>query len=302
MAAKLPDFASIMNGFLLVVVLYRMSLEEAPALRSLSKLRSLFRGHGIRVLVVDNTPGISPESFAIDSDRTYLSFGDNRGLASAYQAAYLKAKVEGYGHLILLDQDSEVSQQLISALAQITSDQQETVGIWCPRVTCCGKYISPYSLGAFAWPDYHLKSGSDHLYGINSFSIVNVRFLEEIGGIEQYYWLDCLDTWLYESAHRTGWAIKQLDVNVHHDLSLVSGRIGLDRMNNIAFYESCFASEHWPLEKIIGTTLRLAARGIRRMRVIGGIRNYGYYLFHILKGMRTGMKRRKCGVGRSDKR
>jgi GT2 family glycosyltransferase len=281
-----------MNRFLFVVVLYRMSFTEAPTLRSLFDLRSLLREHGIRVLVVDNTPGITAESFSIDTETTYLSFGDNRGLASAYQAAYLMAKTEGYRHLVLLDQDSEVSQQLIFALTQITGEQTESVGIWCPRVTCYGKRVSPYSLGVFAWPHYDLTSGSDHLYGINSFSVVNVRFFEEIGGVEQFYWLDCLDTWLYEKAHRTGWAVRQLDVNVEHDLSLVSGRISLDRMKNIAFYESCFASEHWTPEKILGTALRLSGRGIKRMGAIGGARNYGSYLFHILKGMRTGMKRR----------
>jgi len=285
------------NRFLFVVVVYRMSLTEVPALRSLLDLRPLLREHGDRVLVFDNTPGITAESFSIDADITYLSFGENRGLASAYHAAYLTAKANGYGHLVLLDQDSEVNEQLISALTQVTGEQTESVAIWCPQVGCYGKRISPYSIGVFAWIDYGPQPGSQSLYGINSFSVVNVRFIEDIGGVEQFYWLDSLDTWLYHSAHRTGWVVKQLGVEVDHDLSLVSGRISLDRLKNIAFFESCFAFEHWPAGKIIGTILKLFVRGIRRMDTIGGIRNYAAYIFQILEGSRMGRKRRTIRVG-----
>lgn len=262
-------------------------------MRSLLDQCALFKERGIRVLVIDNTPGEKPRSFPIDSDTEYIAFGKNGGLASAYQTAFLRAKDDGCPFLVLLDQDSEINTSYILALDEVKQALMSPIGIWCPNLTCCGKRISPYSLGAFGWPDYSPSGNSPYLYGINSFSVVRTSCIEAIGGFDRFYWLDCLDFWLYERAQRDGWTVKRLNITVKHDLSLISGRISATRLKSIAFYESCFVLEYGSPGKVIGVILRLVLRGLKRIKMIGGVRDYGYYLREIIRGICVGLGRRR---------
>ena len=79
-------------------------MEESRTLLSLSAIRSRFEHLGIRVLVIDNTPGREAGSRTLDNETDYLSFGENRGLARAYQAACERAQAEQYRYLVLFDQ------------------------------------------------------------------------------------------------------------------------------------------------------------------------------------------------------
>lgn len=288
-----------MNEFLFVVVLYEISMSQSLTVRTLTKHRGNFQQQGIHLLVIDNTPTAKPESFAVDGEIEYTSFGENRGLANAYQTAFLMAKARKFRFLVLFDQDSEVNEDFISALDEVAKERGSSVAIWCPDVICDGTPISPYSLNSFGWPNFYPKRESKGLYGINSFSVVNVRFVEIIGGFEQFYWLDCLDTWLYEQANSEGWYIQRLSASVKHNLSLVSGRISPSRMQNIAFYESSMVLEYGTGRRILGTILRLILRGIKHLKIMGGFRIYRCYLKEIINGARAGLKRRSRKASRS---
>jgi GT2 family glycosyltransferase len=282
-----------MSRFSCVVVLYEMNMTESPTLCSLFELRELLSERGIDVLILDNTPGRKAESLVIDADTRYVAFGENRGLAEAYQAAFLSAKAAGIRFLVLLDQDSQVDSSFICALDDIAECHDATIGIWCPDVISYRKRISPYSLNALGWPNYSPRGDADRLYAINSFSVVSIDCIEAIGGFEPFYWLDCLDSWIYESAQRRGWTVRRLGVNVRHDLSLVSGKISLARIRGIAFFESCFAVEYGSAGRVAGTVLRLILRGLKRFKIIGGLTAYGSYLREIARGIDVGLKRRR---------
>jgi hypothetical protein len=290
---------AMMKQFSCVVVLYEMSLSESPTVRSLAEQRTLLRERGIHVLVLDNSPGKSPAAFAVNDEIDYVAFGENKGLSNAYQAAFILAKSDNYQFLVLLDQDSLVDSTYILSLDHISTTPATHIGIWCPDVVSCGRHISPYSVNAVGWPDYFPSHGSRRLYGINSFSVIRVECIETLGGFERFYWLDCLDSWLYESAQRRGWAVERLGVTVHHDLSLVSGKISLARMKNIAFYESSFAFEYASMVKVLGALVRLVLRGLKHPRIVGGIWNYFLYLREIYRGGCAGLKRKRAAVASS---
>ena len=287
-----------MNEFFFVVVLYEMSMSQSLTVRSLSQHSARFQQQGIHLLVIDNTPGVKPESFAVDDQTEYLAFGENRGLAGAYQTAFLMAKAKDFRFLVLFDQDSDVNDDFIGALNGVGHESSSSIAIWCPEVICGETPISPYSMNSFGWPIYSSQGKSEKLYGINSFSIVNVRFVEAIGGFEEFYWLDCLDTWLYEQAHKNNWSVRRLCANVKHDLSLVSGSVTTSRMRNIAFYESALALELRPGGQVPGTMLRLVLRGIKHATAMGGFSNFWHYLREIINGAKAGMKRRGRKVAR----
>jgi len=285
-----------MKQFMFVVVLYEMSMLESATLRSLSEQSALMSDRRMRVVVIDNTPGKKPGALTIDSITGYISTGENLGLANAYQLAFQMAKADEFRFLVLLDQDSEVDSSFIAALDVVAREHAASVGIWCPDIVSSGRRISPYSSNVFGWPNYSPSHNSRRLFGISSFSVVNIRFIDAIGGFDQFYWLDCLDSWLYEKAHQHSWAVMRLHITVKHDLSLVSGKISLARMKNIAFYESCFVIEYGPIGRVAGTILRLALRGLKRWRTVGGVRNYGSYLREIWKGIRVGLQRKENGA------
>jgi hypothetical protein len=293
--SALPEIA--LNEFLFVVVLYEMSMSQSLTVRSLSQFRARFQQRGIHLLVVDNTPGVKAEASTVDGETEYISFGENMGLANAYQTAFRIAKAKNFRFLVLFDQDSEVNGDFIGALDEVANDYGSSIALWCPEVICGEAPISPYTLNSFGWPN-HPRSESGWLYGINSFSVVNVGFVEAIGGFEQFYWLDCLDTWLYEQAHKSHWSVRRLRASVKHDLSLLSGRITPTRMRNIAFYESSLAMEFGAGGRMLGSVLRLILRGIKHAKAMGGPRDFWYYLNEIVNGARSGLKRRSGRVAR----
>ena len=287
-----------MKHFLFVVVLYNTSMSQSITMCSLCERHNLLRARGVRVLVVDNTSGIKSEILFLQNGIQYVAFGENRGLANAYQFAYDVAKSDKFRFLVLLDQDSEITNDFIYALDAVVDDYDSAIAIWCPDVFSCGKPISPYSFSVIGWPNFNPRSDVDCLYGINSFSVVNMKFIEYIGGFNTFYWLDCLDLWLYERARHTTWKIIRLKTSVKHDLSLVSGEISLPRLKNIAYFEACFIVEYGTVARIAGTIIRLGLRGIKRRQQIGGVYNYALYLNEVLRGINTGLKRRsgKCAL------
>ena len=287
-----------MNYFLFVVVLYNTSISQSLTMRSLLEKRDLLKARGIRISVVDNTPGIKPETLFLQNEIQCIAFGENRGVAKAYQFAYQVAKQDKFRFLVLLDQDSEITHEFIYALDEIVDDHDLPIAVWCPNVLSCGKPISPYSLSFMGWPNFSPRSDADRLYGINSFSVVNMKFIESIGGFNTFYWLDCLDLWLYERARQTDWKVVRLNTSVKHDLSLVSGEISLARLKSIAYFEACFVVEFGTIARIAGTIFRLGLRGIKRKKHIGGAYNYLLYFTDVLRGINTGLKRRcdKCSL------
>lgn len=282
-----------MKHFLFVVVLYNTSMSQSLTMCSLLERRDLLKARGIHVLVVDNTPGLKPETLFLPNGIQYVAFGENRGLANAYQFAYHVASPDRFRFLVLMDQDSEITNDFIYALDEMVDDYDLPIAIWCPDVFSCGKPISPYSFSVIGWPNFAPRSDVDCLYGINSFSVVNMNFIDYIGGFNTFYWLDCLDLWLYERARQTDWKIMRLNSSVKHDLSLVSGKISLARIKSIAYFEACCVVEFGTVPRIAGTIIRLGLRGIKRSQHIGGVYNYLLYFNEVLRGINTGLKRRK---------
>jgi glycosyltransferase involved in cell wall biosynthesis len=280
-----------MKNLLFVVVLYRMTISESETVCSLLRNSAILESQGIATLVVDNSPDVLPIVTTITHGIEYRSFGKNKGLAGAYQSCLLLAKERGFRFIALFDQDSEIEESFLDKLVDVSAEQGADVAVWCPDVFSGGTPVSPYSVNRLGWPSFR-PAQSANLYGINSFSVVSVAFLESIGGFDQFYWLDSLDSWLYEKAHRGGWRVDRLNVRVKHDLSLVSGKISLSRMMNIAFYESCFAAEYGRPGRVAGTVLRLILRGAKRRRIFGGFFNYGRYLREIGRGFIAGLRRR----------
>ena len=111
-------------------------------------------------------------------------------------------------------------------------------------------------------------------------------------GFDFFYWLDCLDTWLFEQAHQRlasaeiegGGAARSI-ADLRQDPAA--------GLQNIAFYESAIISESDALRSMPGALLRLALKGLKRTSALGGHRGLMRYLLEILKGAGTGLKRRK---------
>src|SRR5438552_939656 len=135
-----------MNKILFVVVLYQVDALKSQTVRSLLKCRAAAQGRAIPVLILDNTPGRESAVRVLDYDVEYIAFGENRGVSGAYQFAFLVSRARGYRYLVLLDQDSEASDEFICALDTIETEELPKTGVWCPDIRSDGVPISPYSM------------------------------------------------------------------------------------------------------------------------------------------------------------
>jgi GT2 family glycosyltransferase len=276
-----------------VVVLYKCKTAESAACRSLLS-KAMPDGVRLRGLIYDNTPSIAAESKSLSEDIEYCSTGMNKGLPAAYNDGIRRALQCGARYFMLVDQDSTITVEFLEAAARAVKESPADQVAWAPHIIASNRHISPYKFNALGLPTfkYDLSSAQAAYFAINSYSIISLNFLEEIGGFDEFYWLDGLDFWFYSRVARMGYKVGVIGVNVTHHLSLLEGGISATRLLNIARYESCFFWEYFPNLQAVTGTLRLLARGILNLRILLQSGQALGYLREMSVGVRTGLSRR----------
>lgn len=201
MFTNLHKYTSKIQDTLFVIVLYRCSLEESKAYQALSRSGS----------------GVEKEDIYVHDNSV-----DNLYLAKAYNKALKEAKRRGKKRLVLLDQDTEVTEEYLKAISLIHTDDGHT--IWVPElVNEKGKRISPYGYKSNfgPWWNKHMRpKKDDRVIGFNSGMVLGVNQLECIGGFNEEYPLDYLDFDTCKRLEDKGVAISELGVRMTHHLSV----------------------------------------------------------------------------------
>ena len=276
-----------------VVVLYNTSIEESSACRTLLSAR-VPPGMRLLGLIFDNTPGKAAETRILDDCIDYCSSGRNLGLPAAYNAAIRHGLLRGADYILLVDQDSSVTDEFLEAAAQALERPLPHQVAWVPYVLANNRVISPYRVNALGVPKfgYDPSRPTATYFAINSYSVISLSFLTQLGGFEQHYWLDALDSWFYSYVAQAACTVGIIDITVRHSLSLLDGNVPTWRLLNIARYETCF---HWerlsPLQAITGT-FRVLARGVFNVRALLSSGQTLAYLSAVTAGVRSGLARR----------
>jgi GT2 family glycosyltransferase len=211
----------IMPQILAVIVLYRMTADESTSFASIQTCRSTSPelANAYELMVWDNTPGrqVAPKSFA----GSYIQAGDNPGLAVAYNAALSHAAARGAPWLMLLDQDTVVTEQfLMEALALARTSR---AGVLVPRLTWHGRTLSPFRPIMVGPPlpleDTVLGECHEPLQAFNSGAVFSVEQLQQAGGFDTDFPIDYLDHATFKRLQARGGLIHVLHSRLEHALA-----------------------------------------------------------------------------------
>src|ERR1700687_5588436 len=235
---------------MVVVVVYDRGLDAVAAWPI---LEAELQRHGIerirleRVLIYDNTEVSRARPMADIPGCDYLHDRTNGGTAAAYVAAAAMAAESGIEWLLLLDQDTVLTDAFIDGIDAVLRTAVSPVpAALVARVFQGSKLISPARVSCFGTisPLRDVREhGADRLTAISSGTILNVAMFNELLPLPRGLWLDYVDHWIFARLHFRGGVLLILDQTLQHDLSVADlSSLTRQRLFSILNGEACFNS------------------------------------------------------------
>lgn len=245
----------------------------------MTSLAAAFRQHpellkSFRVFVWDNSPTALVER-AIPFPCDYGHDGRNLGTSGAYNRAMQFAESKGSTWLMLLDQDTNVSNEFLSRMLEYGQrlEGEAEIGTVVGFIYSHGVLVSPRRLLSFNRikqipPTFH-GVHRQKAYAVNSATLMRVSALREIGGYSDEFWLDLSDVYVFQAMHRKGkYMYVARDVRVEHSISSMDfdKEMSPQRYRNFMAAESAYIDLYLsPLEQV-AQLLRLFVRTTRQYR------------------------------------
>lgn len=221
---------NILSEIYSIVVLYNCKVSESETLKTLNQV-FVYLNVKLNVLIYDNTiekdNNVKGSTFN-NLEIEYYHNPFNPGVAAAYNLAIEKGIQNKKKWLILLDQDTTISKSYFKELISSTSENilKNDIVCYIPKVVLkTGEVISPskMKLGGFCQPLKN-RTGLQKKYitAINSGTVLNLTFLESIGGFTNKFPLDMLDHWYFREIYSHKKMVYILNTEIIHDLSIKS--------------------------------------------------------------------------------
>jgi GT2 family glycosyltransferase len=259
-----------------VVVLYKRKPERSETINSLAAVfaRDPELLRSIRVLIWDNSPtAIDPPSVPFPCD--YKHAGKNVGTSGAYNKAIEFADVQGSPWLLLLDQDTTLSNEFLPRMLEYSYrllDSPE-VGSVVPFIYSHDQLVSPRLLLSFnrnqQIPITQHGVCRKKAFAVNSSTLVRVAAVKDIGGYSEEFWLDLSDVYAFQEMYAKGRCIYVAsDLVLRHSLSGMDydKEMTYERYQNFLAAEGAFVDLYSsPLERV-AQLFRLFARTFRQYR------------------------------------
>lgn len=244
-----------------VVVLYGMRAEQSIALRTFMQYRDCLRG-GYHLCIYNNSTDIVvewPEAEVVNATA-------NDGLAKAYNFALRRAEEHRCWWLLLLDQDTQLTEQYLAELSRFLDQPSSCPVAVVPCLVENGIEMSPTVYKRWkgiAWRQTPLSkkiwlTKGDVLTAFNSGALMNVSKLRELNGFDERYPLDMLDHRMFYLFHQQRWLVYTLPVALSHSLSENSG------MSNERYAAYLKAHRRWAAEVGRDTLLMFRLRMLLR--------------------------------------
>ncbi len=212
-----------MNDILIVLVVYGQKFENTASFVSILRYNQENDVHS-NWIVFDNSSQVSLDEQLTINENTHvhiLSSGVNEGLPVNYNKAFNIAEQKGYRYVLLLDQDTELSEGLMPYCKAI---EENRASVMVPRMLTGNKQLSPsrYRLGR-GFVSQRMHGGIypfEEYTPLNSGSLIRIDIWKEAGGFNNKIKLDFSDFSFYQRVQHSG--IKQfllIDYDVVHELS-----------------------------------------------------------------------------------
>lgn len=209
-----------------ILVLYRRSLDESVAWRSLTG-SGMAPGAGdvrFQAIICDNSPEPAPIP-PLPAFASFISDPQNRGLAHAYNFALARAAAEHYDWLLTLDQDTALPVDFLDRMLRHARAASPTIAAIVPQLSEGNILLSPRIVRFARTAAIHrgyVGVADGEVHAFNSAALWRVKALKDIGGFCEDFWLDHLDIWTHHQLHRAGYRVFIAgDLQLQHSLSLL---------------------------------------------------------------------------------
>jgi GT2 family glycosyltransferase len=261
---------------LVVVVLYKQSPERSQTIQSLIRVfeRKSGLNNSLRILLWDNSPvPVSQVSlpFSFELRHAYR----NVGTSGAYNHAMELAESLGCPWLLLLDQDTVISEWFLSAMIGYSEQFRQTpeVAAVVPFIFSHGTLVSPRRLLSFnrvqQIPVTFSGLCKDKAYAVNSATLMRVSALREVGGYSEEFWLDLSDVYVFQALHCKGkYMYIAGDIHVEHSIASMDfdKEMSPERYRNFIAAESAYIDLFLSPVERSAQLLRLFVRTFRQYR------------------------------------
>jgi GT2 family glycosyltransferase len=261
---------------LVVVVLYKQSPEQSQTIQSLIQVfqRKSQLNASVRILLWDNSP-VPASQISLPFPFELSHAGRNLGTSGAYNHAMELAESLGCPWLLLLDQDTTVSEEFLSAMIGYSEQfhQMAEVAAVVPFIFSHGTLVSPRRLLSFnrvrQIPATFSGLCKDKAYAVNSATLMRVTALREVGGYSEEFWLDLSDVYVFQALHRKGkYMYIAGDLQVEHSIASMDfdKEMSPERYRNFMAAESAYIDLFLSPVERSAQLLRLFVRTLRQYR------------------------------------
>ncbi len=264
-----------MQKILAVVVRYNTALVESETLRGLSSAFAENPGllQAIEVLLWDNSA--EPlDSIHLEFPVVYRHSAHNLGVSGAYNGAMKYAIANNHTWMLLLDQDSEVSETFLSTLIRHAESLHEVkeIAAILPTILCGESIASPREQlfgRSRAYPEHEVGVASGEAIGINSGCMMRTECLAEIGGFSLDFWLDYSDLYVFHQfflKKKRVWLAA--DARMRHEMTVADYDRLMSpwRYRNFSYAETAFYDLYRSRIENMLHHLRLFVRTFRQKR------------------------------------
>lgn len=245
---------------LATVVLYRRAPAES---QSLCSILQLFRlnprlAKYFSLVVYDNSPDSHALELSMDIPCTYVHQPENGGLATAYNFALERAEENRQQWLLLLDQDTTLSEGFLHELLEGVANLggQSDVASIVPKIILGNRTLSPErnfierirhpftrAYGNVGRDLVGIQPGG--LVAYNSGAALRVAALRSIGGFPQEFWLDYLDHAVFFALAAKNYRMYVMREVIEHEPSQAKvSDVPVWRQRNILAAQTLFLKQH----------------------------------------------------------
>jgi GT2 family glycosyltransferase len=235
---------------LAVVVLYKQAPQQTQTVRSLIQVFENDPGLNdpVHVLLWDNSP-TPATNVSLPFRFELMHAGGNLGTSGAYNHAMDVAESLGCPWLLLLDQDTVVSENFLRGMVGYSEKLllAREIATVVPFIFSHGKLVSPRRLRSFnrvqQIPITFSGLCKDKAYAVNSATLMRVAALREAGGYSEEFWLDLSDVYVFQALHRKGrFMYVADDLRVEHSVASMDfdKEMSPERYRNFLAAESAY--------------------------------------------------------------
>lgn len=236
----------------IIIVLYKTKLEDSLTYKTIKSKIDKLKNLRKKILIYNNSPEIE---IPLSNDYVLHTPTENLMLAGAYNYALEDAERGGYKWLLLLDQDTEITEEYFIELNNfLVSPESNNYDVILPILRSREYYLSPLicrkDVGPFAYirqvcsqDDLCSLHEDSFIVGYNSVSLLSVAKLKQVSGFGEQFPLDMLDYYYYYRLSQINCKVYLLHVNLQQNLSLLEENAVMSktRYNNYLFSSLKFA-------------------------------------------------------------